>query len=90
MLYCNAMDGRNALAAGQRPLLELPTRSHAWIVRICQMKNEQQKTAPKGGFCKSTLLPGTDDVSLWLLIFWFRFARIVILPASYLVQFLLF
>ena len=45
MLCCNAMDGRNALAASQRPLLELPTRSHAWITRIYQMKNEQQKTA---------------------------------------------
>ena len=88
MLCCNAMDGRNALAASQRPLLELPTRFHAWITRIYQMKNEQQKTAPKGGFCKSTLLPGTDDVSLWLLIFWFRFAWIVILPASYFIQFL--
>jgi hypothetical protein len=43
--------------------LELPTRFHAWITRIYQMKNEQQKTAPKGGFCKSTLLPGTEGLS---------------------------
>lgn len=50
MLYCSATAGRKALAAGQRPLLQLSTRYRALIVMIYQMKNEQQKTAPKGGY----------------------------------------